>query len=151
MRLPEHAARDRLVAHDHGVLSTVHPQRGVDSVPAVYAVDGPYLGVPVDLVKPKASVRLQRVRNLERDPRAMLLAEHWDRLDWSRRWWARAELHWLGRDEAELSARLGARLVERYVQYRDTPFAEVLVFRIVAVTGWAADADDGGPVRDSRV
>ncbi|MFP5327011.1 MAG: pyridoxamine 5'-phosphate oxidase family protein [Acidimicrobiia bacterium] len=84
MRLTEDQARARLAAHDHGVLCTAHPTRGVDAVPAVYAfVDG-YIGVPIDTVKPKSASRLQREENLEADPRATLLVENWDREDWSR-------------------------------------------------------------------
>ena len=41
-----------------------------------------YVGVPIDQVKPKSSSRLQRERNLEADPRAALLVEHWNRDDW---------------------------------------------------------------------
>ena len=55
MRLAADIARARLVAHDHGVLCTVHGARGVDAVPVVYAVDDDLVGVPIDLVKPKAS------------------------------------------------------------------------------------------------
>jgi PPOX class probable F420-dependent enzyme len=135
MRLDEDDARARLAAHDHGVLCTVHAERGVDAVPVVFAVDGDFVGVPIDRVKPKASLRLQRERNLEADPRATLLVDHWDR-DWSRLWWVRAELRF--EDAAGHEAALAARLAERYAQYRDQPFARVLVLRIVGVTGWAA-------------
>ena len=138
MRLAEDEARARLAAHDHGILCTVHVERGVDAVPVAYAVDeGGYVGVPVDLVKPKASSRLQRERNLEADPRATLLVEHWDRGDWSRLWWVRAELQWQGDAEDVRGADLAARLAGRYPQYRDQPFARVLVLRIVGITGWA--------------
>ena len=112
MRLAEDVARVRLTAHDHGILCTVHAERGVDAVPVVYVVDEDgYVGVPVDRVKPKASVRLQRERNLEADPRATLLVEHWDRDDWSRLWWVRAELHSEGDAEvgrATITERLDA-------------------------------------------
>ena len=81
MRLADPEARARLELHDHGILCTVHAERGVDAVPVAYAVDDDgYVGVPVDLVKPKASLRLQRERNLEADPRATLLVEHWDQV-----------------------------------------------------------------------
>jgi len=134
MRLAEDEARARLAAHDHGVLCTVHAERGVDAVPVVYAVDADgYVGVPVDRVKPKASSRLQRERNLEADPRATLLVDHWDRDDWSRLWWVRAELRFQDGREAALAAQLS----ERYPQYRDQPFTRVLVLRIVGVSGWA--------------
>jgi len=141
MRLAEDEARARLAAHDHGVLCTLHADRGVDAVPCVYAVDADgYVGIPVDRVKPKASARLQRERNLEADPRAALLVDHWDRDDWTRLWWVRAELRFqAGRKDA-----LAALLAERYAQYRDRPFARVLVLRIVAVSGWAAEGGTHG-------
>lgn len=136
MRSTDDEAMARLVGHDHGVLCTLHAQRGVDAVPVAYAIDADgYVGIPVDEVKPKASLRLQRERNLEADPRATLLAEHWDRDDWTRLWWVRAELEW-AQDEmrAEMLATL---LADRYPQYADRPFAKVLVLRIVGITGWS--------------
>ena len=141
MRLDEHEAAARLAAADHGILCTVHATRGVDAVPVAYAVDRDgYVGVPIDRVKPKASERLQRERNLGADPRATLLVEHWDRHDWSRLWWVRAQLLWEG-DDAARSEWLAERLADRFEQYRDQPFARVLVLRVVAVTGWAAGVD----------
>lgn len=141
MRLAVDEAMARLVAHDHGVLGTRHPERGVDAVPVVYAVDDQgWLGVPVDRVKPKASERLQRERNLEADPRATVLVDHWDPADWSALWWVRAELRWQPDAPPERAAALAILLAGRYPQYRDRPFARVLVFRIVGVTGWAASA-----------
>ena len=138
VRLTEDEARARLADHDHGVLCTVHPERGIDAVPVVYAVDDGYVGVPVDRVKPKSSMRLQRERNLEADPRATLLIEHWDRHDWSELWWVRAELRWQGDGGSPRAPALATRLAHRYAQYRDQPFSSVLVLRIAGVTGWAA-------------
>jgi NAD(P)-dependent dehydrogenase (short-subunit alcohol dehydrogenase family) len=96
MRLGEDEARARLAAHDHGVLCTVHPSGASTPCPSSTRWTTSYVGVPVDRVKPKASSRLQRERNLEADPRATLLVEHWDRDDWSRLWWVRAELRFEG-------------------------------------------------------
>lgn len=139
MNLVETDALARLTAHDHGVLCTVHADRGVDAVPVAYVVDEDgHVGVPVDLVKPKASLRLQRERNLEADPRATLLVEHWDRADWSRLWWVRAELAWQPDAGPELTEALADGLAGRYPQYRDRPFTRILAFRIVGMAGWAA-------------
>lgn len=139
MKLTEVEARTRLAAQDHGILCTVHAERGADAVPVAFALseDG-YVGVPIDLVKPKASLRLRREQNLEADPRATLLVEHWDRNDWSRLWWVRAELRWQGPSADAREADLADQLARRYPQYRDKPFARVLVLRVVGVTGWAA-------------
>jgi hypothetical protein len=154
MRLTTEESRARLAAYDHGILCTVHAERGVDAVPVAYAVDEDgYVGVPVDRVKPKASTRLQRERNLEVDPRATLLVEHWDRDEWSQLWWVRAELRWQV-DAADRTAVLAVRLAERYPQYRDQPFVRVLVLRIVGVVGWAAsprsESDSTGAANTRR-
>ncbi len=138
MRLSEAEARTRLTASVHGVLCTVHPQRGVDAVPVVYAVDGGRVGVPVDTVKPKASTRLQRERNLEADPRATLLVEHWDPDDWSRLWWVRAELRFEADPDPDRAEALAAVLAARSPQYLDRPFARIITLEIVVLAGWAA-------------
>ncbi len=139
MKLAPGEAMARLVAHDHGILCTVHATRGVDAVPCVFAVDDDsFVGVPVDRVKPKSSQRLQRERNLESDSRATLLVEHWDRDDWSRLWWVRASLQWEAEPSAERVKGLAALLESRYPQYRGRPFDRVHVLRVIDVTGWAA-------------
>ena len=141
MKLDEDQALATLMAHDHGILCTVHAERGVDAVPVAYAVnDDGYVGVPVDLVKPKASLRLQRERNLEADPRATLLAEHWDPADWTRLWWVRAELRWQSDHDPGRVADLAERLASRYPQYQDQPFARILVLHIVGIAGWSGSA-----------
>ena len=138
MRLAEDDARARLAAHDHGILCTVHAERGVDAVPVVYAVDDGYVGVPIDQVKPKASSRLQRERNLEAGsaghaagralgPRRLVATLVGAR---------RAAV--AGRRRRRRGAHSPSVLARRYPQYRDQPFTRVLVLRIIRVTGWAA-------------
>jgi hypothetical protein len=128
MKLSASEALARLAAHDHGVMSTVHLERGVDGL----------VGVPIDTVKPKSSTTLQRERNLAADARAALLVDHWDAHDWSQLWWVRAELTWLASPtDAEVEV-LALALVARYPQYADRPFARILAFRIGDVTGWSA-------------
>ena len=139
MKLSGDEARVRLAAHVHGVLATLHPQRGPDPQPVVYAVsDDDHVGVPIDRVKPKSSSRLQREDNLAADPRGSLLVEHWDAEDWSRLWWVRAELEHVDDPPQRLTDDLADRLAGTVPQYADKPFHRVLVCRIVAVTGWAA-------------
>ena len=139
MRLTDHEALARLAARDHGILCTLHAERGIDAVPVVYVldVDG-YVGVPVDRVKPKASLHLQRERNLAADPRATLLVEHWDRRDWSQLWWVRAELRHVPDPPQSLTDDLAARLARSVPQYADRPFHRVIVCRVLGVTGWSA-------------
>lgn len=151
VRLDDGEARARLAANVHGVLCTVHPERGVDAVPVVYAADADgWVGVPVDRVKPKASTRLQRERNLEADARATLLVEHWDAADWSRLWWVRAELRHEPDGASGRADALADLLAARVPQYADRPFERVLVLRVVAVTGWAASPTAGGGIAARR-
>ena len=148
MRLSEDRAFELLRANSHGFMATQHPERGIDVGPTVFAVVGRHLGSPVDLVKPKASTRLQRERNLEHEPRATLAVERWDRDDWSRLWWVRARLRWTGPGPDERTEPIADRLAELFVQYRDKPFASIHVFEIESVSGWAASESvehDAGP------
>lgn len=139
MKLDRDEARARLATHVHGVLATLHPQRGPDPQPVVYALsDDDHVGVPIDSVKPKSSNRLQREDNLDADPRGSLLVEHWDAHDWTQLWWVRAQLEHVAQPSAELVEDLSARLAGTVPQYADRPFHRVLVCRVVSVTGWSA-------------
>jgi PPOX class probable F420-dependent enzyme len=139
MRLKDADARRLAAAADHAVLATVDPQGRPHAVPACFVIDGDVVAIPIDEVKPKASFELQRARNLERDPRAALLCEHWDARDWSRLWWVRLDLV-RSREAGNLEAHLAAALRARYPQYATTTFAAVLTFRIERIIGWAARA-----------
>jgi PPOX class probable F420-dependent enzyme len=137
MHLDRVEALRRAARADHGVLATLNPTGAADLVPACFAMDGDRVAIPVDSVKPKGSTALGRVRNLERDPRATLLVEHWDARDWSTLWWVRLAL--VGTNEpAEQVATLEQALRDRYPQYADTRFLEILTFRVDAVSGWSA-------------
>jgi hypothetical protein len=116
-------------------------------VPVCFAVDGELLAVPVDRVKPKRTVELQRIRNLEGDGRAALLCDHWDGDDWSRLWWVRASLAVIDAGPAETSA-LEDGLRAKYLPYRQTEFASLVVFRIEELIGWSA-AGEPHPPTDS--
>jgi hypothetical protein len=125
------------MAADHGVLATLHASRGADLVPACFAISGDWLAVPIDSVKPKGSTALGRIRNLERDPRATLLVEHWDAADWSRLWWVKLSL--VRRDvDSPTAASLERSLRDRYPQYARERFLALITFRIEAVVGWEA-------------
>jgi PPOX class probable F420-dependent enzyme len=138
-----HLERDeaigRAAAADHGVLATLNRTGVADLVPACFAIVDGWVTIPIDAIKPKGSTALGRVRNLERDPRATLLVEHWDRDDWSRLWWVRLSLV-RAEPGAELNVRLEQALRSRYPQYATTTFTSVLTFRLDAVAGWEAAA-----------
>jgi len=137
MHLTKDEALRRATVADHGVLATLNHTRGADLVPACFAIDGDRVAIPVDSVKPKGSTALGRIRNLERDPRASLLIEHWDAADWSRLWWVRLLLIRTS-EPPERVAILEGALRARYPQYASAPFVEILTFRIDHIGGWAA-------------
>jgi PPOX class probable F420-dependent enzyme len=144
MHLEREEALRRAAAADHGILATLDRNHGASLVPACFAIDDDRLAIPIDSVKPKGSAALGRVRNLERDPRATLLVEHWDPDDWTRLWWVHLLLVRTAEPERRLR-RLERLLRARYVQYRDGPFVDILTFRIEKVGGWeAATRPKGG-------
>ena len=138
MKLSPGTARARLAAEAHGVLATLHPERGPDPQPVVYAVSGEYVGVPIDSVKPKSSTRLRREDNLGADPRASLLIEHWDPADWSRLWWVR--INGEGREASpEDQHRFASLLADRCRQYADPEtIARGILVTPIGITGWSA-------------
>ena len=138
MRLSTRRCEELLRRAERATLATLHPVRGVDAVPACFSYDGGRIAVPIDRVKEKSGSVLRRVRNLEADPRASLLCDHWEQNDWSRLWWVRASLEWAadsGEPELEVLLEL---LEQKHRQYEGRPFADVLVFRVTGLTGWAA-------------
>lgn len=143
MRLNEEACWERLATAEHGVLATVHPDRGVDAVPVVFAIaPRRRLLLPVDTVKAKSTTRLQRLANLAGDPRCVLLVDDY-RADWSRLWWVRVHgTAALAPDESP------APLVARFAAYADAGAVDaVVVLTPTGLTGWAAEPRLGDGVR----
>jgi PPOX class probable F420-dependent enzyme len=137
MHLDRDEAVRRAAAADHGVLATLNRTGVADLVPVCFAIVGEALAVPVDSVKPKRSTALGRIRNLERDPRATLLIEHWDPVDWSRLWWVRLAL--VHRDmPGTVVDPLEHGLRDRYPQYAGEAFDALLTFEIESIGGWSA-------------
>jgi PPOX class probable F420-dependent enzyme len=126
---------ERLQAADHGVLATLHAVRGVDAVPVVFAMQSRRILIPVDTVKPKRSTALQRIRNLEADPRCALLVEHYS-ADWDQLWWVRAH----GRAEIrDVNPSVLEALAFRHPRYRVAgSIVSVVTLTLESVTGWTA-------------
>ena len=137
MHLDQEVARRRAAAADHGILGTINATGAPDLVPVCFAIVGDAVAIPIDSVKPKRSTALARIRNLERDPRAMLLVERWDAADWSRLWWVRVSLV-RGAVDAATEGALVTALRDRYPQYAGVEFEAVLTFRIERIGGWEA-------------
>jgi PPOX class probable F420-dependent enzyme len=131
-------ARERFASVRVARLATTGPD-GPHVVPVVFALDGDTIYHAVDH-KPKRTTALKRLANLRADPRASLLADHYDE-DWSLLWWARADgtarILEPGREPAI------ALLRERYPQYRDRPPAgAVVAIDVSRWSDWSARGDD---------
>jgi PPOX class probable F420-dependent enzyme len=81
-------ARERFASARVARLATTGPD-GPHVVPIVFALAGDTIYHAVDH-KPKRTLALKRLENLRADPRASVLADHYQE-DWSLLWWARAD------------------------------------------------------------
>jgi hypothetical protein len=147
VRLTNDQCWENLAAVDHGILCTNAARGAIDAVPVCFVVVGKVVASPIDTVKAKATTELGRLKNLEADATATLLCEQWVRHDWSRLWWVKAQL--ARRSGHDLSATLReeceVELRHKYFQYRGTEFADLLVFNVKSLSGWAASEDPDAP------
>ncbi|MEV4255296.1 TIGR03668 family PPOX class F420-dependent oxidoreductase [Spirillospora sp. NPDC049652] len=133
----------RLAAAPVAHLATVSAAGGAavrpHIVPITFAVSGGSVLTAVDH-KPKSTRDLRRLENLRANPRASVLADHYDD-DWDRLWWVRVD----GRarvitDPDAMAAPLDL-LAARYPRYRDRrPDGPVIEIVIERLTGWCASA-----------
>jgi PPOX class probable F420-dependent enzyme len=85
----DHEARRRLAAARVGRLATVTASGTPHLVPVVFALVDDYVYTAVD-GKPKTTVALKRLANIEANGRASLLVDEYTD-DWSGLWWVRAD------------------------------------------------------------
>ena len=140
MRLSIDQCWNAVRSADHGVLCSTSERGTIDAVPVCFAVVSNAVVTAVDRVKPKSTTDLGRLKNLANDPAATFLCEQWNRDDWSKLWWVRANLvcrsaHEISRMELEEA---GQALRDRYTQYRGAEFAEIVVLDVRKLVGWAA-------------
>lgn len=120
------------VAH----LATTRPDGEPHVVPITFAVTARSIATMVDH-KPKTTDRLQRLVNIEAQPRVSVLVDHYSE-DWAELWWVRvdgdAQVHHHG--EAWVEAR--EALSGKYQQYLERPPAGAAVMISVdQVSYWA--------------
>ncbi len=114
-------------------------------VPVVFCLRENTIYSPID-GKPKASTRLRRLKNLEDNPSASLLLDHYDS-DWQRLWWIRLDATGDAfRADAQTTGQLEDALRAKYPQYLTTALfkAEPLFIRLRwhRVSAWAPEGFD---------
>ena len=120
-------------------LATVGPDGGPHVVPICFALDGDTLYSAVD-EKPKSTRSLQRLRNIEANPRVEVLIDHYDE-DWSRLEWVklRGNARVVDRDERALEL-----LQAKYEQYREQPPAgPFIIVQVESRVEWKAKGRGG--------
>jgi PPOX class probable F420-dependent enzyme len=136
MRLTEDAARARLASAPVMRLATADAAGRPHLVVAAFAVEHDRIYTAVD-AKPKSTRDLKRLRNLRVNPRAAVLADHYED-DWTRLWWVRADATAEIIEDPDAMARPVALLRERYRQYRENPpEGPVIALTVERWTGWA--------------
>ena len=148
MRLTATEARERFTAAPVARLATVRPDGSPHVVPVTFAVlavgggggpddaDSSAIAFAVDH-KPKSTTALQRLRNIETNPRVGFLADRYDD-DWTRLWWVRADAV-AGLADGPDRERAVAALMAKYRQYRETPPRDAVVLCwVTRWSGWAA-------------
>jgi PPOX class probable F420-dependent enzyme len=127
-------------------LATVTPDGVPHLVPVVFAVDqvgaeGADSTDITDVVytavdaKPKTTQRLRRLANIENNPQASLLVDHYCD-DWAQLWWVRADgVATIHRDDEQMCA--GYRLLRaKYTQYQSVPLNGPVI--ALAVRRWSS-------------
>ena len=125
-----------LSSADSGVLGTHNPSGAIDLVPVVFAVTADRRVVlPVDTVKVKRTMRLQRIVNLEADPTCSLIVDHYDQ-DWSMLWWVRIQGTATVGEPTPAAVEL---LAGKYTAYRQPgSIVEIIELTPDRITGWRA-------------
>jgi PPOX class probable F420-dependent enzyme len=114
--------RRRVASAPVGRLGTVTPDGRPHLVPCCFAVDlDPEVVYNAVDAKPKSTRRLQRLANVEANPAATLLVDHYA-TDWRRLWWVRLDgfARILDSPSPEETHAL-TLLTTKYPQYRQTP------------------------------
>lgn len=141
MNIDSGEARRRFADARVARLATVGTDGKPHIVPVTFAVDDDRVFIAIDS-KPKRSMDLKRLRNIEDNPNVTLLADEYDD-DWSQLWWARADgsarILAAGAEEMQVPIRL---LQKRYPQYvDDVPQGPVIEVTATRWSGWTFTDD----------
>ena len=106
-------------------------------VPITFAMGDDELYFAVDH-KPKRTVNLQRLRNIEANPAVSVLVDHYEN-DWSKLWWVRMDGQARIVDAGERRDQAIGLLCARYEQSRSVPPAgPVVAIAVQRMSGWSA-------------
>ncbi len=117
--MDEQQARSRFAAARVAHLATARPDGSPHVIPVVFALEHDVVWLAVD-EKPKRTRALQRLKNIEREPRVAVLVDAYSE-DWTRLWWVRADGRGRVTDDPAETARAAALLGAKYAQHAARP------------------------------
>lgn len=136
------AVRDRIDAARSAHLATASADAAPHLIPVVFALNRDAVYIAID-EKPKTTTRIRRLRNIEENPQAALLIDHYDD-DWTKLWWimlrGSAEILTPDTWDADEATSAISALRTRYPQYAAHALEERPLIRltITNVTRWSA-------------
>ena len=128
--------RERVVAARVARLATVTAEGRPHVVPCCFTLAADTIYSAVD-GKPKTTLALRRLANVEANPAASLLVDQYDDDDWSALWWVRLDGD--ARVVADLPERESALtlLAAKYPEYtRTPPPGDVIAIEVTAWRAW---------------
>lgn len=137
MRLSPEEIHQRLSDARSATLGTTDGAGRAHLVPIVFAHRDGVIYTAID-AKPKSTLRLRRIRNIEINPQVSVLVDHYED-DWDRLWWIR--LDWVARIVSDGPLRETALeiLTERYPVYADQPPpGPAIAITVERIRSWSA-------------
>ena len=137
MRLAPEGIHQRLSYARSATLGTTDGAGRAHLVPIVFAHRDGVIYTAID-AKPKATLRLRRIRNIEVNPNVSVLVDHYED-DWDRLWWIR--LDGVARIVSDGPLRETALeiLTEKYPVYADQPPpGPAIAITVERIRSWSA-------------
>ena len=137
--------RSTLETARHGYLSTASSDGDPHLQPVVFQVLENSIYIAID-EKPKTTLRLRRLTNIESNPRFALLVDRYDD-DWSQLWWillrGPADVLWPSKWDQDEALRAIAALRAKYPQYETMGLEERPLLKLMPdrVTRWSASGN----------
>lgn len=136
--VPQELMRSRLADARVARLATVTPGGRPHLVPCCFVLEAEAVYTAVDDAKAKSTLDLRRLANLETNPAASLLADHYAD-DWTTLWWVRVDGTARVVADAVERARALHLLAAKYPQYAERPPpGPVVALAIDTWRGWSA-------------
>lgn len=121
-----------------GYLGTAGPDGSPQVLPVCFTWAGDQIWTAID-GKPKKTNELQRVKNIQADPRVSFTVDRWDE-DWSRLAWLQARGTAAVLTKGAEAEKAKIALVSKYAQYEELPLdGPIIRIDVAKWLGWSAD------------